>query len=50
MNYAAMEEDAKRLVEEFGVRTPSVHVPVSTLSGGNTQRLILTREPSRDPR
>jgi len=28
-----MEEDAKRLVEEFGVRTPSVHVPVSTLSG-----------------
>jgi simple sugar transport system ATP-binding protein len=49
LDYWAMEEDAKRLVEEFGIRTPSVHVPASTLSGGNIQRLILARELSRKP-
>ncbi|MDH7485645.1 MAG: ABC transporter ATP-binding protein [Anaerolineae bacterium] len=38
---------ASRLVEEFDVRTPSVFVPVSTLSGGNQQKVIVAREFSR---
>lgn len=33
-----------RLVEEFDVRTPSIHVPASSLSGGNQQKLIVARE------
>ncbi|MEI7646210.1 MAG: ABC transporter ATP-binding protein [Chloroflexales bacterium] len=33
-----------RLVQEFDVRTPSIHVPASSLSGGNQQKLIVARE------
>nr|MBC7244724.1 ABC transporter ATP-binding protein [Chloroflexota bacterium] len=38
---------ASKLVEEFDVRTPSVFVPASTLSGGNQQKVIVAREFSR---
>jgi len=34
-------------VEQFDVRTPNVFVPVSTLSGGNQQKVIVAREFSR---
>ena len=50
LDFGEMEKVAERLVEEFSVKTPSVHVPASTLSGGNIQRLILAREFSRKPR
>jgi len=38
---------ASKLVEQFDVRTPSVFVPASTLSGGNQQKVIVAREFSR---
>lgn len=37
-------EHAQSVVEEFDVRTPSVAVAVSSLSGGNKQKLIVGRE------
>jgi simple sugar transport system ATP-binding protein len=37
------------LVNNFDIRTPSTTVPAVTLSGGNQQKLILSREFSRDP-
>jgi general nucleoside transport system ATP-binding protein len=40
-------ETADKLVEQFDVRTPNVYVPVSTLSGGNQQKVIVAREFSR---
>jgi len=40
-------ERAGKLVEQFDVRTPNVFVPVSTLSGGNQQKVIVAREFSR---
>jgi general nucleoside transport system ATP-binding protein len=40
-------EKAGKLVEQFDVRTPNVFVPVSTLSGGNQQKVIVAREFSR---
>ena len=35
--------DATRIVERFDVRTPSLDVPVKTLSGGNQQKLVVGR-------
>ena len=43
----AIEENAKARVEEYDVRAQSVHHPVSTLSGGNQQKVVLARELSR---
>jgi simple sugar transport system ATP-binding protein len=40
-------ETAEKLVQQFDVRTPNVFVPVSTLSGGNQQKVIVAREFSR---
>ena len=40
-------ETAVKLVSQFDVRTPNVFVPVSTLSGGNQQKVIVAREFSR---
>jgi general nucleoside transport system ATP-binding protein len=40
----AVRAHAQKLVDEFDVRTPSVDVPVSTLSGGNQQKVIVGRE------
>jgi general nucleoside transport system ATP-binding protein len=40
----------EELVEAFDVKTPSLETPVSHLSGGNIQKLILARELSGNPR
>jgi simple sugar transport system ATP-binding protein len=47
INYAAVEENALRLVHEFDIRTPSVYTPASSLSGGNQQKMVVAREFSR---
>ncbi|HJR91417.1 MAG TPA: ABC transporter ATP-binding protein [Acidimicrobiia bacterium] len=48
MNWGAVEETAERLVEQYDVRTPGVNVPVSNLSGGNQQKVIVAREFDRE--
>ena len=48
MDWGVTEEAATRLVEEYDVRTPSIHVEVGDLSGGNQQKVIVAREFSRD--
>lgn len=47
MHEDKIDEQAERLVEEFDVRTPSVHTPARNLSGGNKQKVIVAREFSR---
>ena len=47
INNAALEENARKLVERFDVRTPGLYVSVSKLSGGNQQKVIVAREFSR---
>ncbi len=42
-----IEENARRLTEEFDVRTQSTTTPVASLSGGNQQKVVLARELSR---
>ena len=48
MDWDSVEEAAIRLVEQYDVRTPSIHVEVGDLSGGNQQKVIVAREFSRD--
>jgi simple sugar transport system ATP-binding protein len=50
LDFEKMREKAKKLLKEFDIKTPSLDVPVSMLSGGNLQRLILARELSRNPK
>ena len=48
MDWDHTDVTAKRLVEQYDVRTPGVTVPVSTLSGGNQQKVIVAREFDRE--
>ncbi len=41
--------DTKRIVKAYDVRTPSIDVAASALSGGNQQKLIVGREMSGTP-
>jgi ABC-type uncharacterized transport system ATPase subunit len=50
LNDQAAKEYAGTLVRNFDVRTPSIHLPVGRLSGGNIQKIILARELSRNPK
>jgi simple sugar transport system ATP-binding protein len=43
-----MAQHAANLVQQFGIRTPSVQTPSGKLSGGNAQKIVIARELSRD--
>jgi simple sugar transport system ATP-binding protein len=47
LQQAAVDENARKLIQEYDVRTPSPYVPVAKLSGGNQQKVIVARELSR---
>ena len=49
MNRRAMQEQARRLVEQFDISTPTMDTPARLLSGGNLQKVILAREISQRP-
>ena len=46
-NLTAVNQNAERLVKEFDIRTTSIFELVSSLSGGNQQKVIVARELSR---
>lgn len=50
LNPKAAQEDTRRIVEEYDVRTPGIDVTAASLSGGNQQKLIVGREMSSGPR
>jgi ABC-type uncharacterized transport system ATPase subunit len=47
MNPAKVHENAVHRTEEFDIRLSDVHDPISTLSGGNAQKVVIAREMSR---
>ncbi len=47
MDWPEIGRSSTALADEYDVRTPSVDVPVSNLSGGNQQKVIVAREFSR---
>jgi simple sugar transport system ATP-binding protein len=44
MNWRRIRESAAALVQQFDIRTTSLDIPISTLSGGNQQKVVLARE------
>ncbi|MGH2619489.1 MAG: ABC transporter ATP-binding protein [Anaerolineales bacterium] len=48
INPRAIDANARRLVREFDVRTPSIETHAGSLSGGNQQKVIVARELSRE--
>ncbi|HHY62761.1 MAG TPA: heme ABC transporter ATP-binding protein, partial [Firmicutes bacterium] len=49
LDWETIHQEARRLIEEFDVRTPSEKVAAGSLSGGNQQKVIVARELSRQP-
>ncbi len=47
LDLAVIRRNAEARVSEFDIRTQSVDTPVSSLSGGNQQKVVLARELSR---
>jgi ABC-type uncharacterized transport system ATPase subunit len=50
LDLRSAEEATRALVERFDVKTSSLRTPVSLMSGGNIQKLLLARELSSEPR
>ncbi|HHY38673.1 MAG TPA: ABC transporter ATP-binding protein [Clostridia bacterium] len=50
IDFSAVEENARRLIAAFDIRTPGAGTPARNLSGGNQQKVVLARELSRDPK
>ncbi|PKZ41108.1 heme ABC transporter ATP-binding protein [Kytococcus schroeteri] len=48
MSPRKLAENAERQVQEYDIRIGSVHDPISTLSGGNAQKVVIAREMGRD--
>ncbi|MCC6613301.1 MAG: ABC transporter ATP-binding protein [Anaerolineae bacterium] len=46
----AIEENSNALIQQFGILTQSGEQPVTSLSGGNMQKVIVAREFSSSPR
>jgi simple sugar transport system ATP-binding protein len=47
LQYKTILEHARKLIKDFDIRTPDALTPVSNLSGGNQQKVIIARELSR---
>ena len=48
MDWRKTRAEARRLVDQFDVRTPSIEVKAANLSGGNQQKVIVAREFGRE--
>jgi len=49
LHWDVIKEEARKLIEEYDVRTPNEDVACSSLSGGNQQKVIIARELSQEP-
>jgi simple sugar transport system ATP-binding protein len=49
LNFKKIREFALELIKKFDIRPASKEIPVSSLSGGNQQKVIVARELSRHP-
>ena len=49
IDYKEVESQGRNMIKEFDIRTPNGQLPVSSLSGGNMQKVIVAREFSSTP-
>lgn len=49
MDYTEVKNYARKLIEDFDVRTPSENVMAFSLSGGNQQKMVSAREIAKEP-
>ena len=49
-DFEAIRAHCQSLVDNFAVKTPTLETPVKSLSGGNIQKLIMSRELSGTPK
>ena len=49
MDYKVVDETTDELIKRFGIKTPNGKLPVSSLSGGNMQKVVVARELSSEP-
>ena len=49
LDFKAIAQRSRELVNDFRVKTPSIETPVKNLSGGNIQKVVMARELARDP-
>jgi len=50
LDFGQISRYARKLIDEFSIRTRSEDTPVRHLSGGTQQRVVLARELSREPK
>ena len=49
LNVKAIKQIGETAIQDFGILTPSGELPVSSLSGGNMQKVIVAREFTSEP-
>jgi ABC-type uncharacterized transport system ATPase subunit len=50
MRWQKARDHVIQALQSFGLRMPALEAPISTLSGGNIQRVVFTREAARQPK
>ena len=49
INYSKTADFARKVINDYSVKTPSADMPAASLSGGNLQKFIIGRELSQNP-
>jgi len=50
LNFDEIRKNSEKLIEKFDIRPPIIDMPSGNLSGGNQQKLIVSREFDREPK
>ncbi len=49
LKISAIQDDARRRIEQYDIRPPHCRLKTANFSGGNQQKIVLAREMERDP-
>ena len=50
LNWSKVEEKAQNLIQHYGIKTPNADNDINSLSGGNQQKLVVSRELDKHPK